>query len=250
MEGQIDCTEVSRLLETEVKSAAESFREKRGRAPRLALVCANDGSEQQATELEQACKEAGIATEVQRFGNGGTARDVMNYIRVLNADSGTEAIALCGRQENGTATAVDFRKDANRIAVPRAVIEALEKGGVSLEGKHIVIINRSRRIGLPLAKMLLDKNATVTICHTKTFDLSWHTSQADILITAAGKPGLVSGGMVKEGAIIVDLGGDTDAESMKEKERNVIPFTGCLDAVAAAVILKNAAEIFSNGTSR
>jgi len=244
----IDCGAIAQRIEDEAKSSIAELKEKHGRQPRLAVISFGN-----AEQLIGACENSGIETAVQYYANDANEKEIINYIRVLNADKGTDAIAVFGQAPKGVAEAVNSRKDANRAAVPLAVMAILESGGLPLEGKHIVIINRSRRVGLPLAQMLLRKDATVTVCHTKTFDLSWHTGQADILISAAGKPGLINGGMIKKGAIIVDAGmaqngsglaGDAD-DSIKEFASLATTIPGGVDAVAAAMMLKNTAAIFA-----
>jgi methylenetetrahydrofolate dehydrogenase (NADP+)/methenyltetrahydrofolate cyclohydrolase len=157
--------------------------------------------------------------------------------------------------------ALDPRKDAygyfslGRACIPNAVMALLENNGVPIEGKHAVIVGRNRYFGLPLAQLLIRKNATVTVCHTKTLDLSWHTGQADILVTAAGKPGLITADMIKDGAIIIDTGmtmadgnwvGDADIEGVKGKAAAMASALNGVNPVATSIVLKNTADIFVN----
>ncbi|MEM5814485.1 MAG: bifunctional 5,10-methylenetetrahydrofolate dehydrogenase/5,10-methenyltetrahydrofolate cyclohydrolase [Candidatus Aenigmatarchaeota archaeon] len=260
----IDCKEIARQIEEETKAKVEKLLEKRGRRPRLALVCVGNGdAELYIKNIEKKCMEAEIEPLMQIFQPGVGEKGIIDCIKVLNADSGTDAIVVHRPMPIPDAkiiATVNPRKDAygyfapSRACVPNAVIAILERSGTIIAGKHAVIISRSNYHGLPLAQLLLKRDATVTVCHSKTFDLSWHTSQADILVSAAGKPGLVKGEMVKSGATVIDVGmtrngdkweGDVDFWAANQKAAAITPVPGGVGPVALAMILKNTADIFS-----
>ena len=264
----IDGKEIARQMEEETKARLEKLTDKRGRRPRLALIAVgNRDAEAYVKNIAKKCEEMGIEAKTEIFPETATEGEIINQLKVLNADSGTDAIVVhrpLPFPDAKIIATIDPRKDAygyfvpNRSALANAVVAILERSGTQIAGKHAVIISRSRYHGLPIAQLLLKKDATVTVCHTKTFDLSWHTSQADIVISAAGQPGLVTGGMIKSGAIIIDVGmtkkgdkweGDIDFWSANEKASAITPVPGGVGPVALAMILKNTADIFSNGKS-
>jgi len=141
---------------------------------------------------------------------------------------------------------------------PHGVIQLLVRSGVKLKGAHVVVVGRSNIVGKPLANMLVQKNdranATVTICHTGTKDMTYHTRRADILIVAAGKPKAVTADMVKEGAVVIDVGvnrigvtpegkaklcGDVDFEGVKEKASAITPVPGGVGPMTITMLMMN-----------
>lgn len=131
---------------------------------------------------------------------------------------------------------------------PYGVIHMLEYSGIEIEGKHAVVIGRSNVVGKPVAMLLLERNATVTICHSRTKDLSKHTKEADILIAAAGRPHMVKKDMVKEGAVVIDVGihevdgaitGDVDYESVKDLAGYLTPVPGGVGTTTIATLSWN-----------
>jgi methylenetetrahydrofolate dehydrogenase (NADP+) / methenyltetrahydrofolate cyclohydrolase len=133
-------------------------------------------------------------------------------------------------------------------ATPAGVIAMLDYYDIAVSGKEVVVIGASNIVGKPLAVMLLNRGATVTVCHAKTKDLKHHTKNADILITAVGKPGLISEGMVKEAVVIIDIGmsqttdglkGDADFDALKEIASAITPVPGGVGPMTVASLLKN-----------
>jgi methylenetetrahydrofolate dehydrogenase (NADP+)/methenyltetrahydrofolate cyclohydrolase len=143
---------------------------------------------------------------------------------------------------------------------PWGIQELLRRSGIEVEGKHVVIVGRSNIVGKPLAMMLVQKargaNATVSICHTRTPDLTEHTKRADILVAACGSPGVITGDMVKEGVVVIDVGinrvgeklvGDVDFDSVAEKASYITPVPGGVGPMTVAMLMANtvkAAEQF------
>ena len=133
---------------------------------------------------------------------------------------------------------------------PKGVVKML-KSVTSLEGKKAVIVGRSEIVGKPLAKMLLNENCTVTVCHSKTQNLREETSSADILVSAVGSPGLITADMVKDGAVVIDVGinridgkltGDVDFEAVKEKASHITPVPGGVGPMTVAMLIENVCQ--------
>ena len=145
---------------------------------------------------------------------------------------------------------------------PHGIVQLLVRSGVKIEGSHVVIVGRSNIVGKPLANMLIQKNATgnatVTVCHTRTRDLAYHTRQADILIAAAGRPNTITADMVKDGVVVIDVGvnriedaskkrgyrlaGDVDFDAVKEKASFITPVPGGGGPMTITMLLYNTVE--------
>ena len=134
----------------------------------------------------------------------------------------------------------------------KGIIELLDYYNIDVSGKNCVVVGRSNIVGKPVAALLLERNATVTICHSKTKDLYKHTSQADILISAVGKPNFITWGLVKKGAVVIDVGinrdengklcGDVDVEGVKDKVSLLTPVPGGVGPMTVAMLMKNTLE--------
>jgi len=133
-------------------------------------------------------------------------------------------------------------------ATARAVMRLIESTGMKIEGKNAVIVGRSNIVGKPVAMMLLEKNATVAICHSKTKNLDDYTKKADILVVAAGKVNLITKGMVKEGAVVIDVGinrvngkikGDVDFDNVKQVAGFITPVPGGVGPMTIAMLMDN-----------
>ena len=132
------------------------------------------------------------------------------------------------------------------------IIELLDYYNIDVAGKNCVIVGRSNIVGKPVAALLLEKNATVTICHSKTKDLYKHTTQADIIISAVGKPKFITWGLVKHGAVVIDVGinrdengkvcGDVDFDGVQDKVCAITPVPGGVGPMTVAVLMKNTLE--------
>lgn len=182
-------------------------------------------------------------------------RKVVNAIAPEKDVDGQGAISV-GRLSADESTAQLFEPGFTLTArstflpcTPYGVMRLLEQYGVTVKGKKAVVVGKSLAVGKPLAMMLLVREATVTVCHRETHDLSAETRQADILCTAVGRPGLITGDMVKEGAVVVDIGinvlptgetvGDVDFSSVSKKASLLTPVPGGVGPVTIAILLKN-----------
>lgn len=199
-----------------------------------------------------------------------TQADVINQVRRLNESEDVHGIIVQmplpnGVDEGAVIDAISPEKDADGLSpvnlgnllinrervtpcTPTGVIRLIESTGVEIEGKRAVCLGRSSLVGKPVGLMLLNRNATVTYCHTRTANLAEETRNAEILVVAAGKPGLVSAPMVSEGTIVIDVGisrvnghaaGDVDYEAVSEVAGYITPVPGGVGPMTRAMLLEN-----------
>jgi len=248
----------------------------RGVIPGLAAVLVGDDepSKIYVGAKEKACAEVGITSTRHEMPQEATLAELLELVRGLNEDPGVhgilvqlplppqievlpvhEAISVDKDVDGLTPASVGrlVRGEATFLpATPFGIVEMLDRIGVSPEGKEVVIVGRGALVGMPLSIMLAQKsprgNATVTLCHTRTVDLGAHTRRADILVVAAGRPGTVTGDMVKPGAVVVDVAvnrtedglvGDVDFSSAAEVAGWITPVPGGVGPLTVAMLLVN-----------
>ena len=207
------------------------------------------------------CEELGIECEIISFDENISKDIIIKKIDELNSNrSVTGIIVQLPLPNNYDAQeildSVDEKKDVDGFttnnlgrlligkpliipATPRGIMQILEDNKIELEGKHSVIIGRSNIVGKPIALLLLQKNCTVTICHSKTKDLAYFTRQADILVSSVGKKNLITKDMVKEGAVVIDVGKDIDYENVKPKCSFITPPFGSVGKMTIQSLIKN-----------
>lgn len=243
------------------------------------LVGENPASKIYTDLKEKACKEVGIVSKKFEFGEGTEERCVIDKITELNEDAEVDGILVQlplpkKFEANKIVNSISPDKDVDGLhplnlgklstkeegivpCTPKGIIKLIENEKIKLEGKEIVIINHSRVIGRPLVNLLLNRDATVSVCHVKTKDLKKHTEKADIIITATGVPKLISAEMVKEGAVVIDAGfskkgkknvGDVDFEGVKEKA-SITPVPGGVGPMTLAMLLENCVELYKKRRS-
>jgi len=213
----------------------------------------------------------GIATRDFLFPGGCSQAELLGTIRTINSDPSLHGILLQlplpkGMDEDQAVAAIAPEKDADGLhpmslgnllggkpsavpCTPAGCIEILDHYGIPIEGAEAVVVGRSRLVGKPLAQLLLARNATVTMCHTRTRDLAAHCRRADILCVAAGRPRFITGDMVKEGAVVIDVGvnrldtgklaGDVDFDSAAPRARAITPVPGGVGPMTVAMLMKN-----------
>ena len=144
-------------------------------------------------------------------------------------------------------------KDTLYSCTPYGVMELLDRYNISVNGKHVVIVGRSNLVGKPMSMMMLNKNASVTMCHSKTINLGEYTKDADILIVAVGKPNFITSDMISDGTVIIDVGinrledrlcGDVDFESVKDKCSYITPVPGGVGQMTVAMLAKNVLKAY------
>ena len=279
----IDGKAVAAQIYEELKPRVEELR-KRGLQPGLAVILVGDSPASQVyvRNKERACEKLGIRSFRHHLPTETREEEVLTLIETLNADPQVHGILVqlplpAHISEREVLYHIVPQKDVDgfhpynlgRLMIgdplflpctPRGIQELLLRYQIEMEGKHVVIVGRSNIVGKPLAMMLVQKargaNATVSLCHTKTANLAEHTRRADILVVACGSPRAVTGDMVREGVVVIDVGinrvgeklvGDVDFESVIEKASYITPVPGGVGPMTVAMLMANtvsAAERF------
>ncbi len=229
------------------------------------------------------CAKVGIESFHNQLGADASQHELAELIESLNADPRVNGILLQlplpeGLDQDPLISAIDPLKDVDGLTpanagllfqdreglvpcTPAGVMELLDEAGAELEGAHAVVIGRSILVGKPVAQLLLAANATVTHCHSRTRDLAAVCREADVLVAAVGSPGLVTGDMVREGAIVIDVGtnrgesglvGDVDFESVRQVAGALTPVPGGVGPMTRAMLLSNtvrAARLSHDGSA-
>ncbi|MBY0577640.1 MAG: bifunctional methylenetetrahydrofolate dehydrogenase/methenyltetrahydrofolate cyclohydrolase FolD [Burkholderiales bacterium] len=271
----IDGKMIAQKMRDALKARVESLR-KAGMAPGLAVIIVgeNPASKVYVRNKEKACIEAGIHSEVIVFPEQATQEEVLDRIHALNLNPQIHGILVqlplpahfdarrvldfidADKDVDGfhpvNAGALFLGKPRLQPCTPYGVMKMLEYENVAVRGKHAVIVGASNIVGKPMAIMLLHKGATVTICNSKTPDLAYHTRNADILVVAVGRPNIVTGDMVKEGAVVIDVGmnrledgklvGDVDFAGAAPRAAKITPVPGGVGPMTITMLLENTVE--------
>ncbi|MCI5733253.1 MAG: bifunctional methylenetetrahydrofolate dehydrogenase/methenyltetrahydrofolate cyclohydrolase [Tenericutes bacterium] len=224
---------------------------------------------------KNACDEVGIKCNIIKFPETISEELVINEINRLNNDISVNGIIVqlplpSNFNEGVIINEIDPIKDVDGLTyqnvgnlvlenealiscTPLGVMELLKQYNVKLEGKNVCIVGRSNLVGKPLIQLFLQKNATVSICHSKSLDIKKYTKMADILVVAAGHPNLITKDMVKEGAVVIDVGinkennvlcGDVDFKHVSEKASLITPVPGGVGPMTVACLLKNVVKAY------
>lgn len=268
----IDGKELAKKTREELRIKCDKLKEK-GIIPKLAVILVGDDSASKVyvKNKSKACVDVGIQFEEILLDKNTTMDKLLETIDDLNSREDIKGILLQSPIPKGlniqqAFEKIDYRKDVdgfNPINVgklmigkdcfisctPYGIIKMLEDYNIQIEGKHAVVIGRSNIVGKPLSQLLLNKNATVTICHSKTKNIAEITKTADILISAVGRINMVTADMVKEGAVVIDVGmntnedgklvGDVDFENVKEKASYITPVPGGVGPMTIAMLMNN-----------
>lgn len=269
----IDGRAVSREIRAELKRDTLRLKVEKGIVPGLAVVLVgeNPASQVYVRHKENACAEAGFLSRTVRLPVATTQQALLDLIKNLNHDGNIHGILvqlpLPGHISVDAVTeAIDPRKDvdgfhpfnAGRLfsdnpwhqpCTPAGIIELLDRSAIGIEGKEAVIVGRSNIVGKPLALMLLARHATVTVCHTRTRNLGEVTRRAELLFAAAGKPEMIRADMVRDGAVVIDVGinrladgrliGDVAFDEVAAKAAYITPVPGGVGVMTIAMLLKN-----------
>ena len=269
----IDGTKIAQDIRRSVREETLVFTEKTGVVPGLAVVLAGDdpASKVYVGRKAKACAEAGFLSREYKLSADVGEAELLALIRDLNNDPQIHGILVQLPLPKHIATdkiiaAIDPSKDVDGFhpanvgrlvtgsplfvpCTPRGIMELLARSGISLSGKDAVVVGRSNIVGKPMAFLLLAQNATVTMCHSKTKDLSAVTSRADVLIAAIGKPRMITADMVKEGAVVIDVGvnrlesgklaGDVAFDEVAPKTSAITPVPGGVGPMTIAMLMKN-----------
>ena len=281
----IDGKQVAADMREELKAEVAKLKPK-GIVPGLGVILVGEdpASQSYVTAKERACENIGLYSDDNRLSADASQEELMALVEKMNKDPKINGILVQlplpkGLNEAEVLLAIDPAKDVDGFhpvnvgkmvvgekaflpCTPHGVIQLLKRSGVTIEGAEVVIVGRSNIVGKPLANMLIQKkpnaNATVTVCHTRTKDLTYHTKRADIVIAAAGRPNTVTADMVKEGVVVIDVGvnrvedatkkkgyrlvGDVDFEAVKEKASFITPVPGGVGPMTITMLLYNTVE--------
>lgn len=278
----IDGKEVSSYIKSQVKLNVDSLKQQ-GIEPCLAVIIVEgDGASRvYVNNKKKACEACGIKSLEYALEANVSEEELLKLIDKLNNDGSVHGI-LCQLplpkhiDEKKVIDAISPKKDVDGFSevnvgkiwlgnyefspcTPMGVIELLNYYKIDLEGKNCVIVGRSNIVGKPMAALLMEKNATVTICHSKTKDISFFTKNADVIVAAVGKAGFITADMVKDGAVVIDVGinrdangklcGDVDFDSVKEKASYITPVPGGCGPMTIAVLMKNTVAAAKNNRS-
>lgn len=278
----IDGNAIAAEIKQEIKAEVQGLREK-GIEPHLSVIIvgSDPASQVYVRNKHKDCLEVGIRSTVIEMPEDTTRADLLAQIEKLNHDTSVHGILVQsplprGLDEQEAFQAISPLKDVDCFhpenvglltqgrprflpCTPAGVVEILVRTGIGIAGKYIVIVGRSNIVGRPLANMLTQKsdrgNATVTICHTRTRGLSYYTRQADIVIAAAGSSGIITGDMLNNNCVVIDVGvnrmedpsvkggfrlvGDVDFESAEKVASYITPVPGGVGPLTRAMLLKN-----------
>jgi methylenetetrahydrofolate dehydrogenase (NADP+)/methenyltetrahydrofolate cyclohydrolase len=274
--------EIAAKIREELKTEIAELKAKHNVVPGLVtvLVGADPASQVYVGQKEKTSKELGIYSERYDLPAETTQAELIKLIDKLNKDPKINGILVQlplpkHLNEEEVLYAIDPKKDVDGFhpvnvgklmigepdympCTPAGIQQLLIRSGTQIEGAEVVVVGRSNIVGKPIANILLQKapgaNATVTICHTKTRDISFHTKRADIIIVAAGKPKAVTADMVKEGVVVIDVGvnqigttpegkrilaGDVDFDTVKEKAKAITPVPGGVGPMTITMLMLN-----------
>jgi methylenetetrahydrofolate dehydrogenase (NADP+)/methenyltetrahydrofolate cyclohydrolase len=281
----IDGKQIAEEIRGELKAEVAELKAK-GIVPGLGviLVGADPASQSYVTAKERACENIGIYSDDNRLPAETAQEELLALVEQMNNDPKINGILVqlpLPKQidEAAVLLAIDPDKDVDGFhpmsvgkmmvgeesflpCTPHGVVQMLMRSGVETSGAHVVVVGRSNIVGKPVANMLLQKkegaNATVTLCHTRTKDLGYHTRQADIIIAASGWPNTITADMVKDDAVVIDVGvnrvddpsrergyrlvGDVDFDAVKEKAAMITPVPGGVGPMTITMLLYNTVE--------
>lgn len=256
----------------ELKEKVTVFEKKHGYAPGLAVILVGDdpASHVYVNNKEKACVALGMKSEVRRLPVETTQEELLALVDEYNAREDIHGLLVqfplpAHLSQQAVLERIDPRKDVDGLTVansgalasglpglvsctPRGVIELIRSTGVSMAGKNAVVVGRSNLVGKPVAMLLLNENATVTMCHSKTQNLKQICAQADILVAALGRPEFLTGEYIKEGAVVIDVGtsrvegklkGDVKFDEAEQKAAFITPVPGGVGPMTITMLLDN-----------
>ncbi|MBQ5710569.1 MAG: bifunctional methylenetetrahydrofolate dehydrogenase/methenyltetrahydrofolate cyclohydrolase FolD [Alistipes sp.] len=281
----INGKEIAKSLKESLAAKVVELDQKYGRTPNLVVILVGDdpGSVSYVTGKAKAANEVGIRNTTLRFPDTITEQELLAKVEELNNDSDVDGILVQlplpkHIDENKVIATIAIEKDVDAFSpmsvarlwlklptvvpcTPNGIIKLLKSTGIEIQGKEAVVIGRSNIVGLPVAKLLLDENATVTIAHSRTRNLAEVTRRADILVVAIGRERLVTADMIKPGAVVIDVGvnrdsrtgklcGDVDYDAAKEVAAYITPVPGGVGPMTIACLMENTVENFINKVTK
>ncbi|HDG9290341.1 TPA: bifunctional methylenetetrahydrofolate dehydrogenase/methenyltetrahydrofolate cyclohydrolase FolD [Staphylococcus aureus] len=268
----LDGKQIAKDYRQGLQNQVEALKEK-GFTPKLSVILVgNDGASQSyVRSKKKAAEKIGMISEIVHLEETATEEEVLNELNRLNNDDSVSGILVqvpLPKQvsEQKILEAINPDKDVDGFhpinigklyideqtfvpCTPLGIMEILKHADIDLEGKNAVVIGRSHIVGQPVSKLLLQKNASVTILHSRSKDMASYLKDADVIVSAVGKPGLVTKGVVKEGAVIIDVGntpdedgklkGDVDYDAVKEIAGAITPVPGGVGPLTITMVLNN-----------
>jgi methylenetetrahydrofolate dehydrogenase (NADP+)/methenyltetrahydrofolate cyclohydrolase len=269
----IDGRSIAKRIREEVAGRVNELKKGKGITPKLCVVLVGDDPASQiyVRNKEKACAEVGMVSETRRIPSSVKQKELIDVVRSLNKDNSVHGILV----QLPLPGAIDSVAVLNEIAVEKdvdglhplnmgkllrgedplfipctaqGIIELILSTGIEIKGKEAVVVGRSNIVGKPVSLLLLQRHATVTICHSRTRDLGEVTRRADILVAAVGSPRIIHGDMVRKGAVVIDVGtnrvegklvGDVDFEAASQKAAHITPVPGGVGPMTIAMLLKN-----------
>lgn len=269
----IDGKGIAEKIREEVAVEVEELKKEKGVVPKLCVVLIGEDPASQiyVRHKEVACEKAGIISEIHRLSSKTKQNELIGLIKTLNKDKSVHGILVQLPLPKGTDSIaalneIDPKKDVDGLhplnmgkllkgedpmfvpCTPSGIIELILSTGTEIKGKDAVVVGRSNIVGKPIALMLLQRHATVTICHSRTQDLAEKCKNADILVASVGSPGIIHGDMVKKGAVVIDVGmnrlkeklvGDVDFDTAKQNAAYITPVPRGVGPMTIAMLLKN-----------
>jgi len=280
--GIIDGKKISSRIKKDICEEVQALKQKTGKIPGLAVVLVGDdpASAVYVRNKNKTCKNVGFQSFENILPADTSEEKLLNLVDKLNKDNNVNGILI----QLPLPTQIDSQKVLEQInpekdvdgfhlenvgrlvtgnatfkpCTPAGIIELLDQYKVEIEGKNAVVLGRSNIVGKPIAFLLLDRNATVTVCHSRTKDLPAVARSADILIAAIGKPKFVTSDMVKDGAVVIDVGinrvdgklvGDVDYESVSKSASLITPVPGGVGPMTIAMLMANTLRAFKDSLS-
>ena len=266
-------------MKAEMAEKVATFPQKYGRVPHLVVILVGEdpASQSYVKGKGKACEVTGIRNTTILRPATISEEELLALIADLNADDGVDGILVQlplpkHISEDRIISAIDKSKDVDGFhplnvaalwmkqpctvaCTPKGIIRMLDEAGIEISGKRAVVIGRSQIVGLPVAKLLLDRNATVTICHSRTQNMAEITRQAEILVVAIGKAKFVTADMVAPGAVVIDVGvnripetgklcGDVDFDAIEPKASVITPVPGGVGPMTITCLMENTIECF------
>jgi methylenetetrahydrofolate dehydrogenase (NADP+)/methenyltetrahydrofolate cyclohydrolase len=264
-------------VRAEVARGAAALKRERGIVPGLAAVRVGEdaGSAIYVRNKRKACEEVGMASWEHHFPEDATQAELLALVARLNADAAVHGVLIQlphpkQLDSDAIVAAVDPRKDCDgfhplnagalftgrpgpRPCTPAGVMRLLDRAGVKLQGTRALVVGRSNIVGKPVALMLLERHATVTVAHSRTADLAGEVSRADVVVAAVGRAELVKGAWIKEGATVIDVGinrgadgklrGDVEFAEASSRAAWITPVPGGVGPMTIAMLLQNTLEL-------
>lgn len=275
----LDGKALSAEIIEDLKKRTEKAESSIGKVPGIAVILAGDdpASSVYVNSKEKKAREAGFHSIVERVSSDTDTEELLNLVEKFNKDENIHGILVQlplpeGADEKRILRAIKPEKDVDGFhpynvgllnigedclmpCTPLGIIKMLERYDIDIAGKNAVVIGRSNIVGKPIAAMLMKKNATVTVCHSKTVNIASVCKSADILVAAIGKPKFVTEDFVKKGAVVIDVGinrvdgklcGDVDFDGVKDLCSHITPVPGGVGPMTIATLMKNTFKSFEN----